>query len=351
MQRQASPSEPLRWDDVRLFLALCRARTVGEAGRALGVDSSTVSRRLTALEEALTASLFDRNHEGISATKAAEDLLPMAEEMEEAMLRFAHAADGLEREVSGLVRIACPPDVANVVIAPLLRELFTLHPALRVEIAPGEAVIDLTRREADLALRTVRPAQGDLLVTRLTSVRWVLVASSELARELGSLRSWSDAPWIGWGLRLSMIGPAQWLERHAKGVDPVVRSDSLMVQIAAVSAGVGVSLGARTERAALWPRAREARGQFARRRSELAHGRAVPGHPARAARRAARARPLGSLAATGGRTRRALNDESPRPVARSCRRLGAAQRLPSAVRDRRSPRAGHLSVVPRGCER
>ena len=242
MQRQASPSEPLRWDDVRLFLALCRARTVGEAGRALGVDSSTVSRRLTALEEALTTSLFDRNHEGISATKAAEDLLPMAEEMEEAMLRFAHAADGLEREVSGLVRIACPPDVANVVIAPLLRELFTLHPALRVEIAPGEAVLDLSRREADLALRTVRPAQGDLLVTRLTSVRWVLVASSELARELGSLRSWSDAPWIGWGLRLSMLGPAQWLERHAKGVDPVVRSDSLMVQIAAVSAGVGVSL-------------------------------------------------------------------------------------------------------------
>jgi DNA-binding transcriptional LysR family regulator len=242
MQRQPSPSEPLRWDDVRLFLALCRARTVGEAGRALGVDSSTVSRRLTALEEALTTSLFDRNHEGISATKAAEDLLPMAEEMEEAMLRFAHAADGLEREVSGLVRIACPPDVANVVIAPLLRELFTLHPALRVEIAPGEAVIDLARREADLALRTVRPAQGDLLVTRLTSVRWVLVASSELARELGSLRSWSDAPWIGWGLRLSMIGPAQWLEKHAKGVDPAVRSDSLMVQIAAVSAGVGVSL-------------------------------------------------------------------------------------------------------------
>jgi DNA-binding transcriptional LysR family regulator len=242
MQRQPGPSEPLRWDDVRLFLALCRARTVGEAGRALGVDSSTVSRRLTALEDALTASLFDRNHEGISATKAAEDLLPMAEEMEEAMLRFAHAADGLEREVSGLVRIACPPDVANVVIAPLLRELFTLHPALRVEIAPGEAVIDLSRREADLALRTVRPAQGDLLVTRLTSVRWVLVASSELARELGSLRSWSDAPWIGWGVRLSMIGPAQWLERHAKGVEPVVRSDSLMVQIAAVSAGVGVSL-------------------------------------------------------------------------------------------------------------
>ena len=242
MQRQASPDEPLRWDDVRLFLALCRARTVGEAGRALSVDASTVSRRLSALESALNASLFDRNHEGISATKAAEDLLPVAEEMDAVMLRFAHAADGLEREVSGLVRIACPPDVANVVIAPLLRELFKRHPALRVEIAPGEAVIDLTRREADLALRTVRPAQGDLVITRLASVRWVLVASAELARELGTLRSWGDAPWVGWGARLSMVGPAKWLESHAKGVDPVVRSDSLMLQIAAVSASAGVTL-------------------------------------------------------------------------------------------------------------
>lgn len=239
---QGQVGEPLRWDDVRLFLALCRARTVSEAGRALRVDSSTVSRRLTALEEALTVTLFDRNHEGIAATKAAEDLLPIAEEMEAAMLRFSQAADGLEREVSGLVRIACPPDVGNVLIAPLLRELFARHPALRVEIAPGEAVIDLTRREADLALRTVRPAQGDLVVTRLATVRWVLVASAELARELGTLRAWRDAPWLGWGTRFSQIGAALWLDRYAKDVDPVVRSDSLMVQIAAANAGAGVTL-------------------------------------------------------------------------------------------------------------
>jgi len=235
-------SEPLHWDDVRLFLALCRARTVSEAGRALRVDASTVSRRLTTLEAALTVTLFDRNHEGITATKAAEDLLPMAEEMEAVMLRFAQAADGLEREVSGLVRIACPPDVANVVIAPLLRELLTLHPALRVEVAPGEAVIDLTRREADLALRTVRPTQGDLVVTRLASVRWVLVGSAALVREIGTLRSWEDAPWIGWGARVAARGPANWLGKHARGVDPVLRSDSLMVQIAAANESVGLAL-------------------------------------------------------------------------------------------------------------
>ena len=239
---QRLPAEQLRWDDVRLFLALCRSRTVGEAARALGVDSSTVSRRLVALEEVLAATLFDRSHEGISATKAAEDLLQVAEEMEHAMTRFANAADGLEREVSGVVRIACPPDVANVVVTPLLRELLTRHPALRVEIAPGEAVIDLTRREADLALRTVRPAQGDLIVTKLTTVRWVAAAAPKLARDLGALRAWSDVPWVGWGERLAHIAPARWLAQHLKESEPVVRSDSMMVQLAVVASGIGVAL-------------------------------------------------------------------------------------------------------------
>ena len=241
-QRRPNARAALHWDDVRLFLALCRSRTVGSAAASLGVDASTVSRRLVLLEQALAATLFDRGRDGIAATKAAEDLLPVAEEMESVMTRFAHAADGLEREVSGLVRVTCPPDVAEVVLVPLLGELHARHPRLRLELVPGETVLDLTRREADLALRTVRPARGDLIVTRLLSVRWVLVAAPSVALELGTLRAWSDAPWVGWGERLSNVAPARWLAAHAGDVDPLLRSDSLRVQIAVLLAGVGVAL-------------------------------------------------------------------------------------------------------------
>ncbi|HWL84983.1 MAG TPA: LysR family transcriptional regulator [Polyangiaceae bacterium] len=242
MQRTPKARDDLHWDDVRLFLALCRARTVGNAAEVLGVDSSTVSRRLAALEEALSASLFDRGRDGIAPTEAAEDLLPVAEEIEEVMTRFATAAQGLEREAAGLVRITCPPDVADVLIAPLLSELLARHPALRVALDPGEAVLDLTRREADLALRTVRPVRGDLVVTRLVTAPWVLVATPKIAQALGTLRAWGDAPWIGWGERLSSLGAARWLAKYAKGVEPLVRSDSLLVQVAVVAAGVGVGL-------------------------------------------------------------------------------------------------------------
>lgn len=237
---QRHPSLP--WDDVRLFLALGRARTVGEAARSLGVDASTVSRRLVALEQALGTTLFDRGRDGVEPTEAAERLMPVAEVIEESMSRFALEADGLERSPSGLVRIACPPDVAEVVVAPLLPELCRRYPALRVEIDPGEAVVDLTRREADLALRTVRPERGDLVTTRLAITRWVLATAAKRARALGTLRAWADAPWIAFGERLAGTPPARWLATHAPDVDPVVRTDSLMLQLALAARGVGVAL-------------------------------------------------------------------------------------------------------------
>jgi DNA-binding transcriptional LysR family regulator len=242
MQRSVVAREALHWDDVRLFLALCRSRTVGGAASSLGVDASTVSRRLASLEQTLSATLFDRGREGISPTKAAEDLLPVAEEIEEAMTRFVNAADGLEREAAGLVRMTCPADVADLLVAPLLRELLERHPKLRVELVPGEALLDLTRREADLALRTVRPSRGDLVVTRLTTIRWVPAGAPELVRRLGALCSWADAPWVSWGERYASVPPARWLASRLKGVEPVVRSDSLMVQLSVVAAGVGAAL-------------------------------------------------------------------------------------------------------------
>src|SRR5688500_8162843 len=128
------PLSNLRWDDVRLFLALCRARTVASAAVTLGVDASTASRRLSTPEEELGAALCARNREGNTPTEAAENLMPVAEEIEAGMLRFTNAAQGLEREASGLVRVACAPDVAVVLLLPLLKELLARHPALRVEI-------------------------------------------------------------------------------------------------------------------------------------------------------------------------------------------------------------------------
>lgn len=232
----------LSWDDVRVFLALCRSRTVADAARAVAVDASTISRRLAAIERALSATLFDRGRSGVMPLQAAIELLPVAEEMEAAMTRFAREAERLEHEISGVVRITCPPDVAEIYVTPVLGALFDQHPRLRVELAPGEALVDLGRHEADIALRTVRPERGDLVVTRLAEARWQIYAAPRLASALGTLQAWEHARWIGWSERLAHVSPARWLASHAPGIEPVLRSESLRVQLAAIERGVGIGL-------------------------------------------------------------------------------------------------------------
>jgi DNA-binding transcriptional LysR family regulator len=236
------PLANLRWDDVRLFLALCRARTVASAAGTLGVDASTASRRLAALEEELGAVLFDRNREGITPTEAAENLMPVAEEIEAGMMRFANAAQGLEREASGLLRVACAPDVAVVLLLPLFKELLARHPALRIEVEESTTPLDLTRREADLAVRVVRPVRGDLVVTRLMQARWILAASPALTASVGKLRKWGDVPWISWTESHAHAPQPRWLAKHAREIEPIFRTDSFAVQLAAAAAGLGVVL-------------------------------------------------------------------------------------------------------------
>jgi DNA-binding transcriptional LysR family regulator len=234
--------QPLRWDDVRLFLALHRGRNLQAAGRKLGVDASTLSRRLAALEETLGAPLFDRTRTGLAATFAAEQVLEAALEMERASLRFSTDAGGLETRAEGLVRLAATPGLAEGFLAPLLPKLFARHPGLRLELDASVTVTDLTRREADLALRTIRPLSGELQLLKLTGARWLPMASKRLARQLGPLRTLGDAPWIAWGPSLAHIPPARWLKTFGPAVEPLLSTSSYPAQRAAVLAGVGVAL-------------------------------------------------------------------------------------------------------------
>lgn len=209
---------------------------MAQAAKTLGVNTSTVSRRLVALEEELDTTLFDRGRDGLRPTAAAHDLFPMAELVEQGVAQFAQVADQLEREISGVVRVACPPDAADVVVIPALRGLLHRHPGLCLALEPGEAVVDLNRREADIALRIVRPTRGDLWVKRVATVPFRAATAPELAQQLPSL---DEVPWIGWH-RPQRIPAAQWLDR--RGIEPTIRTDSLTSQIAAARAGVGVAL-------------------------------------------------------------------------------------------------------------
>jgi DNA-binding transcriptional LysR family regulator len=131
------------------------------------VNASTVSRRLDALERAVGAHLFDRTLDGVLPTAAAEALGPHAEAMERAASGFALAAQDREVAAEGEVRLTAPPGLAQYLVAPALPRLFHRPSRLRLHVDASVAYADLTRREADLALRMTRPTAGDLVMNRL----------------------------------------------------------------------------------------------------------------------------------------------------------------------------------------
>jgi DNA-binding transcriptional LysR family regulator len=228
------------WDDARVLLALFRERTLRAAGQQLGVNASTIGRRLDALEQALAARLFDRTLDGVLPTAAAERLLAHAEQLEQAALGLAAAAEGFEREPEGVVRVSAAPGIADHFIAPALPRLLERHPRLRIELDSSIAYADLSRREADLALRIVRPTTGDLVAQKLTEDRDAILGSAEYVESLGILRNFADARWLDWGPDLALLPSSQWLRERVPQSAIVMRSSSINALLGAAEHGAGL---------------------------------------------------------------------------------------------------------------
>jgi DNA-binding transcriptional LysR family regulator len=230
------------WDDARVLLALFRSRTLRGAARTLQVNASTIGRRLDALEHSLNTRLFDRTLDGLQPTAAAEQLLPHAENLEQAALGLVSAAEGFERKPEGVVRITCVPGVADHFIAPALAGLVERYPGLRIELDSSIAYADLTRREADIALRMNRPTSGDLVALKLTEDRDSILGSQAYLREVGTVKAWTEARWLGWGHDLDLLPTSRWLAERVPETSIVLRSSSINALLGAAESGLGVVL-------------------------------------------------------------------------------------------------------------
>jgi DNA-binding transcriptional LysR family regulator len=230
------------WDDIRLFLALHRERTLGAAAKVTGLDPSTLSRRLVALEATLGTRLFDRTREGLVPSEAAESLLTAAEEMAQAHARLSRDASALERVAEGRVRLSVPPGLAEAFVGPSLVRLRRRYPRLQIDLDVSLQFADLTRREADLAIRTHRPQTGDLVSVKLGERRWVPMQAARQAKRNLAAKDWGALPWITWGDDLASFTAARWVARHVPDAAVVLRTNHFTTQVTAVQAGVGVAL-------------------------------------------------------------------------------------------------------------
>lgn len=229
----------LEWNDVRLFLAVAEHGSLTEAARRLKVGQATVSRRLAELEERVGYALFQRGVEGATLTPQGERWLAPARHMAEWAGELEHAAERADAEPSGVVRISAPPGVAYDFVAPFARKLRERRPRLTLEVLSKVEYVDLTRREADLALRMRAPTQRDLVcVATLTHRNDAFVAPSYRKR-LPKKPQLADIDWIAWAPPFEQLTPNRELAAMLPGFRPAFAADDYIVQRRAAEEGVG----------------------------------------------------------------------------------------------------------------
>jgi molybdate transport repressor ModE-like protein len=169
----------MEWNDVRIFLAVARCGSLGEAARTLGVSHPTVGRRIKALEEEAEQALFRRTTDGLVLTDTGDAVLALAESMENSGLAMERRLAGNHERLEGVLRIASAEWFAGYVLAPVLAELARRHPAIVPEVIASYRLLDLSRREADVAFRIVPFTEPDIVQRRLMSIPYGLYGAAE----------------------------------------------------------------------------------------------------------------------------------------------------------------------------
>ncbi len=225
----------MNWDDLRYVLAVGRQRTLAAASRALGVDATTVGRRILAIEEKLGTRLFERTRDGFAPTHTGEIAIARAEEIELHALALKREVEGSDRRVEGPGRITALHKFLEGFIVPRLPRLWEQHPGLELTLVSSMRVFDLSRREADIGIRYSRPTDPDLVGRRLGIQATALYAARDF--EIG------DAPpLIGFPGELDEIKEARAVRDHFPRGRMVARANTESLMMALVRAGVGVGL-------------------------------------------------------------------------------------------------------------
>ena len=171
----------MNWDDLKVVLAVARAGTLAGAARSLDIDATTVGRRLAAIEAGLRARLFDRSSGGYISTEAGHRAISLGEEVERAVRTFQNEIEGTDQRIEGHVRLTGLDAIFNHLVIPRLPGLVARHPGLEITFSSHLDFVDLSRREADIALRSREPRHPDSVGRRLGTLAQAAYASTSFA--------------------------------------------------------------------------------------------------------------------------------------------------------------------------
>jgi len=232
------------WNDARYLIAVARAGSTLGAARSLGVNQTTVARRIEALEQDLGIALFERRADGYRLTDRGREALRLAEPLEQAATSLLEASQAWRREIAGVVRITTTEILATSVLAPLLSRLRDTQPAMQVDLVADDRRLDPLRGEVDIAIRVgSEPKDPGLVRRRLGQSVWTLFCSRSYAERHGvphDLNTLQRHAIIAGSGSLTRLSSLLWLRRLAPDAPVALQCNSVPNLVAAVGAGVGI---------------------------------------------------------------------------------------------------------------
>lgn len=235
----------LDWSDLSIFLEVARHRSLSAAAKRLGVDHTTVGRRIRTLERELDCNLFTRSRFGLVLTDAGQRLLEQAEPMEAHAHAIQRVVGAQGREPSGTVRLASMEAIGSLYLAPRLPRFYQKYPDIRIELVTASHWINLSRREADVLISFPRPAGGRLLAEKIGEFQLRLYGAPAYLKRAGVPRRPADLAqhhFVDYIDDLVQIQAVRWLSDVVRQPQVVFRSTSLIAQYQSAVAGLGLAM-------------------------------------------------------------------------------------------------------------
>jgi DNA-binding transcriptional LysR family regulator len=237
--------QSLDWSELQAFLAIARAGQLARAAQAMGVDATTMGRRLRRLESRVGAILFEQTREGQVLTEAGEALLAKVEAMAQAAADIAQTGEA-SGGLSGTLRITVSEGFGSWFLARHLHEFQTAHPALTVDLVANSGFLSPSRREADIAVLLSRPKRGPLIARKLSDYGLRLYASPAYLARAGTPRAPADLSHghrlIGYIPDLLFAPELGYLDEIHPNLEVRLRSSSINAQLRLIASGAGIGV-------------------------------------------------------------------------------------------------------------
>jgi len=231
------------WDDYQYFLAVAGSGSVSAAARRLGQSHSTVLRRLDKLETALDVRLFERFQTGYVLTTHGEALRELLAPIDEGMQEIERKLSGQDAALQGTIRVTTTDTLMDLLL-PTLADFRTTYPGIRLEVTVNNSFLNLSRRDADVAVRPSNTPPDNLVGRKLGALRTAPYAAQAYLRgiEADGPPDWAHYDWVAPDESLAHLRQARWLREHVPAERHAASVDSLLGMVAAVEAGLGAGM-------------------------------------------------------------------------------------------------------------